>query len=175
MSGFPFATHFINALRQNFTVISRLSVPRWKVSSLRDGPVQRTLRKNHSCVIRPIIAVFLYSPQSLIIHERLTQQRDGKKECFLCSLVTLRGADPLYWWQVIMQSTGITCLKWVNPALWSVAKDTVLNHAQEHEGFCVSWGWIVTRLPPMQRGGCCTGPRCETLPCFNHSCWHVTV
>lgn len=49
-------------------------------------------------------------------------------------------SDPLYWSRVIMQSTGIACFKWVDPALWSGGRDALLNHVRGHEGFRVNRG-----------------------------------
>lgn len=45
--------------------------------------------------------------------------------------------DLLHWSQPIMRSTGATCFKLVNPALWLVAEDALLSHVQQ-QGFFVS-------------------------------------
>lgn len=57
-----------------------------------------------------------------------------------------------------MQSSGITCFKWLNPALWSAAKDALLNHVQGHEAFCISQGYLMN--------SCYTWPRWEKVSCF---------
>lgn len=74
----------------------------------------------------------------------------------------------LYWSQVIMQSAGKTCFKFVNPALWSAA-DVPVTRVREHEGF-PCWRYFVRQLPP--KADAIQEVRmyfCNLLACFDHS------
>lgn len=124
----------------------QLSVPTSKVSIYRDGP--SSAGKNQLCVIQLIIVQFLYSPRFLIIHKRYNRQT-GKRIIYTPN-GDITECGVLFWSQVIMQDSGITCSKWVMAALWSVIEDALLNHVQEHQAFCVNSGCDVTQLPLKQ-------------------------
>lgn len=135
---------------------SQLSVPRSKVSIYRDGP--SSVGKNQLCVIQLIIVQFLYPPRFLIIHKRYNR-RTGKRIIYTPN-GDITECDVLFWSQVIMQDSGITCFKWVNAALWSVVEDALLNHVQEHQASCVNSGCDVTQL---------------VLRCETSCCWYFTM